>query len=119
MTDLIERLEKEGGSRKLDWAIECELGPSHVDDIRARNRDFGLREPRKTGAGQWDIPYPEYTLSLEHATMLAERSCGTRNQFIDVFKMAVDQWASDESLDLRSLPKYVIIALLRALEDGK
>lgn len=109
MTDtahLIERLEKEGGSRELDAEIGM-LFPI------AATGDYG--EPL---IGGLDEPY---TTSLDAAIALCERKTETREQFVGVFDKGVDLWLISGDEDHRTMPKYAVLALLRALstEDGK
>ena len=120
MTNLIERLEKEGGSRELDAAL-------HVMFV---------------GGGTWEVPNPDdmcapghvwlksrggdslhasekFTTSLDAATALCEQKTETREHFVEVFDKGVDLWIASGDEDHRTMPKYAVIALLRALEVDK
>ena len=65
-------------------------------------------------------PHP-YTKSLDAAIALCERKTETREQFVEVFDKGVDLWLISGDENHRTMPKYAVLALLRALstEDGK
>jgi len=71
----------------------------------------------------FDVHYqcPPYTQSLDAAIALCERKTETREQFVGVFDKGVDLWLISGDEDHRTMPKYAVLALLRALstEDGK
>ena len=116
--DLIARLEKEGGSRELDAEIFRALGYHIVSTdrcyplgVRGYNR-FSQEDPQ---------PKTNITTSLDAAIALCERKTETREQFVGVFDKGVDLWLISGDEDHRTMPKYAVLALLRALstEDGK
>lgn len=122
LTDLIERLEKEGGSRELDALVALATGIVFIEGadpwgrpIYCEKRDGLLVRPGQAH----NMLVPELTTSLDAAIALCKQKTETREHFIEVFDKGVDLWLTSGDEDHRTMPKYAVIALLRALEDGK
>lgn len=131
LTDLIERLEKEGGSRELDaevfaatsadhttyWSLK-RYQTGHEEFLRGCKRDGLVVGP--TGCGTiGSVRAPNLSTSLDAAIALCRQKTETRYQFIEVFDKGVELWIASGDEDHRTMPKYAVTALLRALEDGK
>jgi len=128
--DLIERLEKEGGSRELDaeifaatsddhatyWSLK-RYQTGHEEFLRSCKRDGLVVGP--TGCGTiGSVSTPNLTTSLDAATALCEKKTETREQLVAALDQGMNLWFVSGEVP-QKIAKYVIIALLRALEDGK
>jgi len=117
--DLIARLEKEGGSRELDAEIHLALDETgNMEWYVARDGEEMIVSGDDIH-GRKPVNFPKYTTSLDASIALCEQKTETREQFIEVLDKGVDLWIASGDEDYRTMPKYVVIALLRALEDGK
>lgn len=140
MTDLIERLEKEGGSRELDaevfaatsadhttyWSLK-RYQTGHEEFLRGCKRDGLVVGP--TGCGTiGSVRTPNLTTSLDAAIALCERVLPDPFWGLHTNRVVANVYHADVGtrqphrtwLGSADIPATALcIALLRALEDGK
>lgn len=132
LTDLIERLEKEGGSRELDAEIFRALDYQLPDEFASKKISLDWRPDGSAmmEVGDMVVSYnpPPFTQSLDAAIALCERVLPDPFWGLHTNRVVANVYHADVGtrqphrtwLGSADIPATALcIALLRALEDGK
>ena len=103
----------------MDWAIWNLVSDEHWRWTDERHEAITTDRFGPDALGNPICDTDDFTTSLDASIALCEQKTETREQFIEVLDKGVDLWIASGDEDYRTMPKYVVIALLRALEDGK
>lgn len=127
LDELIARVEKATAG---DRAIDCLLGDleglasegQHWSDIMAHGMPFAVSLASRYQS-VWFTALPYYLTSIDAATGLAERMMPEKSSWWDILKggMELLAWDGAYSRERRKpgdLPRFVILALLKALRES-